>query len=177
MFPRSGAGVAGACERGIREPGTVPGVPAATAGILRTVEIQPRPERRPRLEPAPLAEPAAIPRAMGSCAPPICLRIPSRRPSRTGAESRHDGFDNDPRRVGPELAPAKADPGVGPRSYAFRSENPSSRPPGDAERNAISGAIADLSQGFSRRILAAGRSVFDSVLKIAGARKTGYIKA
>ena len=88
--PRLGTGVAGAWERGIGEPGALPGVPAATAGILRAVKIKPRPERRPRLEPAAVAEPARLPPAMGSRAlPEVRLRAPSRRLSaRRGVASR-----------------------------------------------------------------------------------------
>ena len=56
-------------ERGIGGPGALPGVPAAAAGILRAVAIQPRPERRPRLEPRAVAEHAALSGAMGSWCP------------------------------------------------------------------------------------------------------------
>jgi hypothetical protein len=48
---------------------------------------------------------------------------------------------------------------------------------GDASGGSVSGAIEHLSGGLSRRIVAAGRSLFDGLLRIAALRKIGYIKA
>ena len=94
----------------------------------------------------------------------------SRASASPATSARHDDSKTDPRRGGgPGLAPAKADPRVGRTSYTFRSEKPSSTPSGDPERNAISGAMAHLSRGLARRILAAGRSVLGGLLKIGGA--------
>jgi len=75
-------------------------------------------------------------------------------------------------------AAAKADPRADPTSYyAFRSEKTSSRRSGDAEPNAISDPNSRSAQGLARRMLAVERSMFDGLLKIAGRRKTRYIKA
>jgi hypothetical protein len=47
----------------------------------------------------------------------------------------------------------------------------------DTRRRPVSGEISRLSQRLSHRILTAGRSVVDGLLRIASSRKTGYIKA
>jgi len=104
-----------------------------------------------------------------------CGRRPAASPA---ASAHHDDFKADPRRVRPGLAPAKADPRADPTSYyAFRSEKTSSRRSGDAEPNAISDPNSRSAQGLARRMLAVERSMFDGLLKIAGRRKTRYIKA